>query len=359
MLVNAGVRTGGGPLRQSGMNAAAATERGCWLQPGMLRNLDSGWAAISETDEANAYPNGYRHPSAWVLATKTGAAASRFQAGGSSSLSGTGAMGVNVRATLPGIGTLLGDITYILFVEAGATLTGVGVVSADGSYITFVNIGASLSGLGDLTSDATYNTVVQLQALLAGAGDLTADAAYLAFLDIAATLTGSSDLTATGYRAVNRSADLTGSGYLTATGFVTKEAAATLAGTSDVAANLRSLGELVASIVSTGSLTAGSYAHGEMSAELSLNAGVLTPASIARSVWESVAADFTDTGTFGGQARFSYLLAHNKTVTDPVAGTITVYDVDGTTVLFVADLYEDASGTTPYQGRGADRRDSF
>lgn len=50
-------------------------------------------------------------------------------------------------------------------------------------------------------------------------------------------------------------------------------------------------------------------------------------------------------------------ILRNKTVTDPVAGTITVYDDDGVTPYLVAPLYQDVAGSTPYQGNGADRRD--
>lgn len=38
---------------------------------------------------------------------------------------------------------------------------------------------------------------------------------------------------------------------------------------------------------------------------------------------------------------------------------MTVYDVDGTTVLYVADLFQDAAGATPYAGAGAERRERF
>ena len=37
--------------------------------------------------------------------------------------------------------------------------------------------------------------------------------------------------------------------------------------------------------------------------------------------------------------------------------TYTVYAADDTTVLFTADLWQDADGTVPYAGAGADRRD--
>lgn len=47
----------------------------------------------------------------------------------------------------------------------------------------------------------------------------------------------------------------------------------------------------------------------------------------------------------------------NKMVTDPVAGTLTVFDDDNTTPLLTADLFKDAAGTTPYNGTGAERRE--
>lgn len=50
-------------------------------------------------------------------------------------------------------------------------------------------------------------------------------------------------------------------------------------------------------------------------------------------------------------------ILRNKTITDPVAGTITVFDNDGIAVLFTAPLFEDAAGTEPYKGQGAERRE--
>jgi hypothetical protein len=49
-------------------------------------------------------------------------------------------------------------------------------------------------------------------------------------------------------------------------------------------------------------------------------------------------------------------ILRNKTVTDPVAGIITVYDDDDVTPLFTAPIFENAGGTQPYQGQGIDRR---
>lgn len=48
-------------------------------------------------------------------------------------------------------------------------------------------------------------------------------------------------------------------------------------------------------------------------------------------------------------------LLRNKRITDPVAGTQTVYDNDGSTVLAQGLLFEDAAGTQAYRGQGAER----
>jgi hypothetical protein len=50
-------------------------------------------------------------------------------------------------------------------------------------------------------------------------------------------------------------------------------------------------------------------------------------------------------------------LLRNKTTTDPTTGTMTVYDDDGVTVLFEAQVYENVSGSQAYRGQGADRKD--
>jgi hypothetical protein len=44
-------------------------------------------------------------------------------------------------------------------------------------------------------------------------------------------------------------------------------------------------------------------------------------------------------------------------ITDPVAGTITIFDDDGVTVLLQANIFQDAAGTIPYAGQGAERRE--
>ena len=75
--------------------------------------------------------------------------------------------------------------------------------------------------------------------------------------------------------------------------------------------------------------------------------------------WLNPLENYNDYSTLGGALRLIYHLTNNKTITDPTAGTITVYDSDGTTVLYSASLYEDAGGLIPYKGEGAERREKY
>lgn len=270
---------------------------------------------VGEGLSNSAVPVGYLAPDALYLPYKTGVIGATRGAVGTGSLSGIGAMGVNLTADMTGEGTLTGDITYILFVNASADLVGAGVLQADGTYLAFVLATADLSGSGTL--DASLNA------------------------------------------SKNAVASLSGSGAFVAEGYVTHDIASDITSSGSLAAVLKGLGELVAEVVSAGALTATPKADGKMSATIQFQSEAVTPQSVAQAVWESVAANYTNMDTFGGQANFLYLLAHNKTITDPIAGTMTIYDTDGVTPLYVADLYENTAGTQTYRGQGADRRDEF
>lgn len=81
------------------------------------------------------------------------------------------------------------------------------------------------------------------------------------------------------------------------------------------------------------------------------------PASIAAAVWSRSANLHTGDTTMGGALNLARAILRNKTITDPVAGTITIFDDDNTTVLYTASLWEDAAGTQGYRGQGAERRE--
>lgn len=161
----------------------------------------------------------------------------------------------------------------------------------------------------------------------------------------AATLAGSGDLTGLGQLVVSAVAALTGSGAISnANLLAVLNAAATLAGSGDLAGAMNALGWLAVTMDGTGSLTLTSYATGDLAAAIT-PFSELSPETLSAAVWTSP------------EGALLYALAHNRVVTNPVAGTFTIYAEDDTTVLYVADLWADASGTTPYSGSGAERRD--
>ena len=84
---------------------------------------------------------------------------------------------------------------------------------------------------------------------------------------------------------------------------------------------------------------------------------VPTSSDIADAVWDEPTAGHETADTFGLRATLIEKILRNRTVTDPATGVITVYDDDNTTPLLTGDLFEDAAGTTPYDGGGAERRD--
>lgn len=50
-------------------------------------------------------------------------------------------------------------------------------------------------------------------------------------------------------------------------------------------------------------------------------------------------------------------LLQNRLETDPVAGTLTIYDDDDVAIFLTADIFEDVGAVQPYRSRGLERRD--
>jgi hypothetical protein len=228
-----------------------------WNKSSMARDVFSNpnWSKKSGA------PDGYRPPYTWLIAQTAGGMASRNMSVGASTLTGTGAMGLN----------------------AVATLTGSGGFSPDPSMSLIVSAVAALAGTGGFTPDPT----------------------------------------------------MTGNLY----------AAATLAGVSDVDGTVAALGWALADLTGTGAITdAAQHGTGYMAADV-LPYSELSPQGLADAVWGASAA------------KLIRAVLQNKTVTDPDTGVMTVYDDDGETVLYEADVFEDADGTLPYSGSGVNRRE--
>lgn len=96
---------------------------------------------------------------------------------------------------------------------------------------------------------------------------------------------------------------------------------------------------------------------GRIIIDSTVTAGSITVRGIAEVTDNSTGTAVVSDQTITRNVVETRKLNGNKMITDPVAGTITVYDDDDITVLLQADLYEDAAAVTPYQGSGAERRE--
>lgn len=189
-------------------------------------------------------------------------------------------------------------------------------------------------------------------------------------------LTAGATLAAAGAMGVNGESDITVTVTVNGTGALIVSAVAAITATASVSGDILAILQLSADLAATGEMVGALTALGNAVAEITATATVsdtltaighmaadiqpfteLSPQSLAAAVWNAVAASFTDVGSMGEALNFTQIAARNKVITDPVAGTITIYDTDGTTVLYAADLKQDAAGTIPYAGSGAERRE--
>lgn len=211
-------------------------------------------------------------------------------------------------------------------------------------------------GSGGVTSGnlaGGYN----MTAPLTGAGDITNALAALVTSMVAA-LTGGGTLSADIVGIINAVADLVGSGTVSS-------------------ASLQALGNLVAALTGSGGASADVSASADMAASIVVTGDVLSTANVASAVWDALASAHnlpatlgqllnaagaggdpwvtTLPGTYtqtqaGGILYVMQQILKNKQKTDPNTGIMTVYADDDTTVLFTANVYNDAGGSTPYDG---------
>ena len=149
---------------------------------------------------------------------------------------------------------------------------------------------------------------------------------------------------------------LTGTGALSASVNGRLSAAANLQGSSTLTAPLRLTIYTGATLQGTGTVEASMSSPAHMRALIKIGADPGAD-EIADAVWQRQTDAHTDPEVMGGLLALLGKLARNKTVTNPSTGTITVYDDDDVTPLYVASLFEDADGTVGYRGQGAERRD--
>ena len=155
MLINNGVRLGGGPMKYMGSAAAAVIERANWGTPGSLLNWYAGeGTSLSGNSIANksAFPDGYRPPYCWKPAIKPGGMACRGVIFGEVDIGLTMAAGKNAEAGLTGSGVFT-NAAMGLIVSLLAGLTGSGYTTSP-SLLALANAASGLTGSGTvLTAD--------------------------------------------------------------------------------------------------------------------------------------------------------------------------------------------------------------
>jgi hypothetical protein len=216
-------------------------------------------------------------------------------------------------------------------------------------------------------------------------GDVTGTA-LLGKLMVAA-LTANGALSGTASLIINMIAALTGSGAVSGTAALRLNMLADIIASGDVTATMTGIANLTADLQCDGDIDATIMGIGYMYADITSAGDVLTAAAVAAAVWDEVLANHLTPGSTGaalnaaGSAGDPWIttlpgtysasqaggilyiirqILKNKQKTDPATGVMTVYEDDGSTVLFTANVYNDADGATPYDGSaGINRRDEL
>lgn len=89
--------------------------------------------------------------------------------------------------------------------------------------------------------------------------------------------------------------------------------------------------------------------------QAALTAQGVTSARMAE--MDSIPAILADTADMQPKVTESNKILKNKQITNPATGKHQVFDDDDSTVLLEADAWENAGGSTPYQGNALNRRD--
>jgi hypothetical protein len=202
------------------------------------------------------------------------------------------------------------------------------------------------------------------------------------------------DLTANGAASgtaglvISMIAALTANGALSGTSALRLNMLADLEANGAASGTMTGIASLLAALTGNGTAAGSTMTGiGFMEADITTAGSALTVGAIASAVWDEALASHTTPGSTGAAlssagsagdpwstilpgsytgsqagALFYVIqqILKNKQITDPATGVMTVYADDGTTVLFQADVFNDAAGTEPYDGTaGINRRDGL
>lgn len=350
MLVNAGVRFGGGPMRTMGGAQAGSVERARCGETGALRNIHAGEATVvggASISDRNGRPGGYLHPRSWSMPIKGGGMASRFAIAGTGTLSPTGQAGYPMTAPLDGSGSISAGLT-------GAYLASVSITGSGAIVVTITalgNVSGSLAGTGSITSDLA--AAAGLAASIAGTGSLSSSAS--ASVAMVSALTGAGTIGADGVGAAILASALVGAGSVTADAIGAFLAAAGLTGAGSVAVTLTAPASIAAPLTGAGALAVSLYAQGNMTAALGQDVTEVSPDAIAAAVWAHGSAV-----SLVAAVELIRQISDNRLEVDITGQRLVLYDDDGVTELRTwaldTDAGEDvatATGVQTKRGAGA------
>lgn len=148
-----------------------------WNTPGASRNRYYGENWKQGTADRFGVPSAYRAPYAWNLPPKSGGLGSNVGLQGAGAITGSGALGINIDATMAGTGDI-SSANLGLILSAVATLSGIGGLSAD--ILGKLDAVATLAGSGDITG--SLGALAGAVATLSGTGTMTGATTAKAFL---------------------------------------------------------------------------------------------------------------------------------------------------------------------------------
>ena len=346
MIVNGGVRNGGGPGRFYGGVTAASVERAKWAQAGNLRNIHAGEATViggASISDRNGYPVGYLHPRTWCMPIKPGGMSMRALANLDTTIDGEAgwdtalALAASGAISASAVGAFLASLSASASasIGAGATALAYMTVSIDGAMAeSFVIVGA-------YPGSAAMSGVLGTGYSMSGAASVECDIAAVSSVTI--VMGGGAAMTVS----------LAGVGALSPSMVGAFIAAATIPATGTLGAGVTAPASAASAMAGAGSLVPTLRAQANMSLTIAQSAEEISPDAIASAVWaHGSALSLIDA------VALIRKISDNRLEVDIAGQRLVLYDDDGATELrewaLTTDGGEDVATATGVQTkRGA------
>lgn len=318
----------------------------------------------------------------YLPSATAGAAGGVFIAGSNAATSITTALTANITGNLSGsVGSVTGAVGSVTGAVGSVTGAVGSVTGAVGSVTGNVggnvtgSVGSVVGAVGSVTAAVTLPTIPTnwitangIAADAIGASELAADAVteIAAGVSIPSAATIASQVRTELTTELGRIDVATSTRLATADYTAPLDAAGTRTAIGLATANLDTQLGAIAGYVDTevGAIYTriGAPVGASISADIAgISAGSgLDAAGVRAAIGLSSANLDTQLAAELAQATLARKLLKNRTETNPATGVMTVYDDDGVTPLYTANLYEDTAGATAYDGTaGVNRRNAL